>query len=288
MVTLFGRQLGGEMNRSLLRSFAGSAFLIVCVATQAIVYRHDRTDAQMLAFGAESQFLGVGQLWVGGGFGTGTFIGYGNGSAWLLTAKHVIDTGDTGTFAFANGDSFAVTDAFGLAGVDISVAKISGWTLNVFAPTLNMDPITGGTFVRSAGYGGSGRAGTQPPGGWVYDDQRRGMETKIAGLYPSGEIHDIFDSPTSPDVTNMEGFGAPGDSGSALVTSAGVALGVLTGGQFEAYGNSNWYATLTAEQSRIIYAHTGIDPNPVPEPASMVALSLGALAVLRRRKRAST
>jgi hypothetical protein len=250
------------------------------VPSMSIVWRSDRTADQILAFGQDARFAGVGLLSVDGSFGTATFIGTGNGSAWLITAKHVIDTGQTGTFQFYGGPTFNVTDAWGLAGADIAVAKIVNWNLNVFTPTLNLGTIVDNTHTVCAGYGGSGPE--SQGGGWAYDDKRRGMETNIVGYDGSNYVEDRFDAPGDPYVTYYEGFGASGDSGSSLIDDYGRILGVLSGGDFEQYGGYNYYAALTADRSQAIYTHTGI--SPVPEPATMAALGLGFALLIRRRR----
>jgi len=230
----------------------------------------------------DSHFAGVGQLFVEDYFGTATFFGTGNGSAWLITAAHVISDGQTGTFQFNGGPSFSVTDAWAVAGADISVAKIVGWDLNVFTPTLNLGTIADRTHAICAGYGGSGPE--SQGGGWAYDGKRRGMETNIVGYDGSNFVEDRFDAPGDPYVTFLEGFGAPGDSGSALIDDFGRILGVLSGGDFEAYGGYNYYGALTAERSQASTPIPAFRPSPSPRrwPPSAWAF---ALLIRRRRSR---
>lgn len=270
-------------------SIAVVTLMALAASSQAIVWRNDISEATVLAFGNDARFQGVGKVNVGGGYGTGTFLGIGTGGqAWGITAKHVITTGNTGTFTFEDGGSYAISQAIGFTGADVSIFKINGWNRNVFTPTLNTTGVyTIGTDLDSAGYGGHGAQGSATS--WAYDNKRRGMQTKLNSTNPNfvfaGEsqlmLIDVFDSPTSPNVRPIEGFGAPGDSGSMLLDPLGRIWGVLSGGQFETYGNQNWYATITPTIASQIYAQTGI---PVPEPASMIALGLGALAMLRRKR----
>lgn len=266
-----------------------SALLLVPVAGQAIVWRNDIPESTVLNYGATSRFAGVGRVNIGGSFGTGTFLGVSSsGVAWGLSAKHVIDTGDTGSFTFEDGGNFTISQAIGFAGVDVSVFRINGWNRNVFTPTLNMSSIyTPGTQFDSAGYGGHGAVGSS--GSWQFDNKRRGMQTVLNTTRTASfagenqfQIIDRFDSPSDSGVRPIEGFGAPGDSGSMLLDNNGAIWGVLSGGQFEQYGALNWYAAITPQLATQIYSVTGIDP--VPEPATMTVLGLGALALMRRKR----
>jgi hypothetical protein len=261
------------------------------VVSQAIVWRNDIPQTTVLNFGADAKFAGVGKINVGGGFGTGTFLGIGTGGqAWGISAKHVITTGNTGTFTFEDGGSYTISQAIGFAGVDVSVFRINGWNRNVFTPTLNDTGVfTVGADLDSAGYGGHGAEGSIS-GGYGFDSKRRGMQTKLhstqTGTF-AGETQlqliDRFDAPGHTNVRPIEGFGAPGDSGSMLLDVSGRIWGVLSGGQFEAYGALNWYAAITAPLAQQIYTTTGI--NPVPEPATMLVVASVAALAARRRMR---
>jgi hypothetical protein len=268
--------------KAFIRTAASAAAFAAVVVSQAVVWRSDRTDEQILAFGTDSHFAGIGQLWVGGGFGTATFLGMGNGSAWLISAAHVIGTNGTGSFKFFNGPTFSVSQGWQVPGVDVSVAKITGWNLNVWTPTLNTGAITPNTFIISAGYGGSCREADRGTTGLQFDNKRRGFETKIVGVN-GGYVVDRFDSPSDPNVCNLEGFGAPGDSGSPLIDPNGAILGVLTSGDPEFYGGLNYYSTITSSVAQQILQHTGV---PVPEPVTVTAFALGLAGVLRRRRKA--
>lgn len=258
--------------------------------SSAIVWRNDISGATVLNYGAGSRFQGVGSVNVGGGFGTGTFLGIGTGGqAWGISAKHVITTGNTGTFTFQDGGNYTISQAIGFAGVDVSVFKINGWNRNVFTPTLNTTGVyTIGTQFDSAGYGGHGAEGSLG-GGYGFDIKRRGMQTVLHGTRTASfagesqfQILDLFNSPTN-GARPVEGFGAPGDSGSMLLDNNGAIYGVLSGGQFEQYGALNWYAAITPTLAANIYSTTGI--NPVPEPMSMLAFAGLAGVIARRRKK---
>lgn len=273
-----------------MAAFGSSAF--------GVVWRNDITETTVLNFGATSRFLGVGMVDTGGGYGTGTFIGFGTGgAAWGITAKHVIGTaGNVGAqFKFQSGATYSIVQSIGFTGTDITIFKMASFASGIFQPGLNSAAtFTVGQDLDSAGYGGSGAQGTQTnSNNWTYDNKRRGMQTKLDGTVANfnfnGDtflaLQDKFNSPVT-DAANcrpIEGFGAPGDSGSALFATDGTILGVLSGGQFETYGNLNWYAALTSNITTQIYSTTGI--TPVPEPATMAAFGLGALVALRRRKR---
>lgn len=277
--------------KSLIRtSTSGLLAITLCSFAPAIVWRNDISEQQVLNLGANSMFSGVGLLSVEDWTGTGTFIGYGHGYAWGITAKHVITTGQAGTFSFEDGRSYTIDQAYGLAGTDISLFRIAAFTASAFTPTLNLgSTFVTGTNLQSAGYGRHGAEGSDPTFTWDSDDKRRGMQSKINGtdvIMMEGEryqvILDQLDSPTSPNVRPLEGFGAPGDSGSALFTESGTILGVLSCGTEERYGAYNYYATLTPTMTDEIYRISGI--NAVPEPASFCVLGIGALAVMRRRR----
>lgn len=257
----------------------------------AIVWRNDISASTVTTFGNDSRFQGVGRVTVSGGSGTGTFLGIGSGGqAWGISAKHVITTGETGVFTFEDGGSYNISQAIGFAGVDVSIFKISSWNRSVFTPGLNTTgTYTLGTNLDSAGYGLYGSEGNSP---WQWDHKRRGMQTKLHTTQMrtfAGEnqfmLIDRFDSPSDPNVRPIEGFGAPGDSGSMLLDGNGKIWGVLSGGEFEQYGALNWYATITPQIAQQIYQTTGI--NPVPEPATLAVLGIGALAIARRRRSSS-
>lgn len=259
--------------------------------SSAIVWRNDITEATVLNYGASAKFAGVGKVDLGGWFGTGTFLGIGTGGqAWGISAKHVITTGNTGTFRMSNGGTYSITQAIGIAGTDISIFKIAGWNRNVFTPGLHDNGIyTTGTQLDSAGYGGHGAQGSLG-GNWQYDNQLRGMQTVLHSTRTASfagesqfQLIDRFDAPGSANVRPIEGFGASGDSGSMLLDNNGLIWGVLSGGQFETYGNDNWYAAITPQIAQTIYTTTGI--SPVPEPITMIGLLGVAGLAARRRKR---
>lgn len=263
----------------------GLAVLALPAFSSAIVWANTLTEAQVNAFGAnDSRFQGIGRVYEGNSFSaTGTYIGFSNGFHWGLTARHVIDAGSTGSFRFSNGQ-YNITQVYNVLNADVSVFKIAGWDRNVWTPLIRNDnSFAPGTDLVSAGYGLHGAQGNSP---YQSDTTRRGMTSKIErtefrNLIYSNRLAliDRFDAPNDPRFTPFEGFGASGDSGSPLIDPNGRVLAVLTGGEFELYGAINWYSTITPDVANEIQNITG-----VPEPATLIALGAGLLAISRRRR----
>jgi V8-like Glu-specific endopeptidase len=170
---------------------------------------------------------------------------------------------------------------------DFSLVRVNSYNQNPIQLGLNTGPIVAGSSFVSAGYGGYGQQGQSP---WNYSQKLHGMTSRISGTqvdtwagYSGTTIIDTFDSPTSSNFTTIEGFGAPGDSGSAVINSNNEIMGVLSYGDFETYGGRNYYWALTQSNVASIYQTTGI--TPVPEPLTLAGLGLVALVAARRRKK---
>lgn len=263
----------------------------------AVVWADDITNTTVRNFAVnDSRFSGVGEVDFGGFFGTGTYLGTGNGTSYILTANHVLGMGKTGTFTLG-AQTLSVTGAY-LYGADVMVAKVNTAIpatvlASLFQPALNTLPITAtaGLNVVSAGVGGY-RA--QSSNNTRYDYVKRAFQTvsgattqrsDMGGTGTGYYVADRFDAPGDADKRAIEGFGAGGDSGSMYMSeSTNQILGVLSYGPTEKYGAVNYYSAILPEYTADIYLKTGIQA--VPEPASLVALGLGVAAFARRRRRA--
>jgi hypothetical protein len=272
-----------QIKRALLLSFSS---YFVGSAAWAVVWTNTVTDQDVLNFGNDQRLRGVGWLV---GSGTGTFLGTDtNGVAWGITAKHVAGQGATGTFQVDGGGSYAYGNTIAFSGADVSVFQIVGWNENLPNKRLYTEGVyTAGTQFISAGYGTHGPEDQSLIG---FDQRRRGFQTVLDSFRPNDTslwfedqpfLIDRFDAPGSPNAQPLEGFGAPGDSGSPLIDTQDRIWGVLTDGQPERYGNVNWYATITPTLAADIYAATGI---PVPVPGVLITFAGGAYLATRRRR----
>lgn len=155
---------------------------------------------------------------------------------------------------------------------------------------------------------GFGDTGTEGGGGYdvpdTANDTRRQASNRIEGLEdisfsPTGEpywstMYYRLDSPTSPGRVPNEGGLAGGDSGGGffydfgdgarlVATNSAIGSETPTSSLF-AYGAYGFGTYLGDEQAQS-FLRQYVPQAVVPEPATFAALGLGALAMLRRRKR---
>jgi hypothetical protein len=287
--SLIGRRRNQGMKKCH-RFVAAVALLVVCHGpADAVVWSNELTDTDMLNFGQTPRFAGVGRV-VGGA--TGSYLGTNAlGQTWGITAKHVTPSSAANpAFELYQVGTYPIVDVVDLPGVDISLFRFTGWDQNL--PNLGLNATgnyTPGTRLYSAGFGVIA-AEQDVPNYYASGDLRvRAFETRLDSYRPADPtlwfelqpfLIDRFDAPGDPNHLPLEGFGAPGDSGSFLLDDNNQIWGILTNGEVERYGALNWYATITPELADSIYAITAI-----PEPASILVVVAASTIVARRRAR---
>jgi len=288
----------------------------VPVFAQAITIRDDVTNAQSIAFAAQSQFQSVGQI----GGASGVLIA----PNWVLTAWHVASgfTGNPSAAVFTiNGSSYNGAEVFNLAplgsnvnsvitnGTDLSLVRLSSSVVGVTAATLYTGSSEVGHTASVIGFGsgGSGTTGASLGGG-----VKRGMRNTIdlyveplTGGQP-GQIQGSatrtntfisdFDDTTvghnqvgTADWLDLEGNVAGGDSGGGLFLEENgqyFLAGISSFAGWDVppavpfgYGSLSGFTSVSGNMGWIQNTI-----NPVPEPATMVVLA-GLAAVAARRKR---
>jgi V8-like Glu-specific endopeptidase len=288
----------------------------IAALAPAIVIRHDRAVADYNAIGSNANFNATGFF-----AGTGSNFAFGTGfmvsPTVVVTAAHLFDSDSNGVlddpvtsigFGVGNNTSVVANNvqsiAINPAWVTTNGAARNDWavvTLNSAINGLNYARIHNGNAtgnqVTAIGYGAQGIGTT----GWVGSGVLAGANDRLGAnnildRQRNGAWEFDFDSPAgnantiatgSATPLNLEGTTASGDSGSPLFTQFGgqwFVIGALFGGTTgnSPYGDISIYSALFGQQQNIDFlTQNGVQV--VPEPMTMAALGLAALAAARRR-----
>lgn len=287
----------------------------------AIVWRHDQSPSAYMNLANEIQFAPVGRVY-GFGAGSGTLIGDGS---WVLTAAHVVQGVSSAVFAIGstNYSSTAIyihpaynTTTFAN---DLALIKLGSIVPGITPASLYTGSNELGKIGYTVGYGYGGNGLTGFTGGY---GTKRAMKniidlavSPIAGgflIHSSGTLLlSDFDKPgggsnplglwgSSDEPLDLEGMGAPGDSGGATfilegdnwylagVTSFLADFGHTLGG--DGIPNAKYGDVLGSVRVSgyldWIYKYVGAPTPPpaIPEPTTLAMMAIG-LAVLARRLR---
>ena len=287
-----------------------AAVVLLTQSAWGIVRRDDVADSQYINLANQPQFAAVGKVF-GAGAGSGTVIANG---WWVLTAAHVVFGVPASSVSFQIGAAtYNAQNVYiypGYSGITHDIALIE---LN--APVVGVTPAqiyTGtneiGKHGHSVGYGLTGTGTT----GFINNTYgtKRAMRNVIdLIILPDGTINpngtillSDFDSPagtnnslgpwgSSPTPLDLEGMGAPGDSGGPVfILEGGVwyIAGVhsFIGDPGPPAGNGQADASYgDILGSTRVSSYAGWINSVVPEPASMTALAIGLIGLLARRRR---
>ena len=287
-----------------------AAVVLLTQSAWGIVRRDDVADSQYINLANQPQFAAVGKVF-GAGAGSGTVIANG---WWVLTAAHVVFGVPASSVSFQIGAAtYNAQNVYiypGYSGITHDIALIE---LN--APVVGVTPAqiyTGtneiGKHGHSVGYGLTGTGTT----GFINNTYgtKRAMRNVIdLIILPDGTINpngtillSDFDSPagtnnslgpwgSSPTPLDLEGMGAPGDSGGPVF--------ILEGGVWYIAGVHSFIGDLGPPAgngqvdarygdilgSTRVSSYAGWINSTVPEPASMTALAIGLIGLLARRRR---
>jgi len=287
-----------------------AAVVLLTQSAWGIVRRDDVADSQYINLANQPQFAAVGKVF-GAGAGSGTVIANG---WWVLTAAHVVFGVPASSVSFQIGAAtYNAQNVYiypGYSGITHDIALIE---LN--APVVGVTPAqiyTGtneiGKHGHSVGYGLTGTGTT----GFINNTYgtKRAMRNVIdLIILPDGTINpngtillSDFDSPagtnnslgpwgSSPTPLDLEGMGAPGDSGGPVF--------ILDSGNWYIAGVHSFISDLGPPAgnnqadarygdilgSTRVSSYAGWINSVVPEPASMTALAIGLIGLLARRRR---
>lgn len=295
------------------------AALTLTGVSQAIIIRDDRAVAQYNAIGSDPLYNATGFFG-----GVGSSFAFASGVAVsatkVITAAHVVDGDNNGIPDFAvsavgfrtGNNTSTVTGNIASIAIHPSWASSGGDSRHDWAVVTLNTPLSGLNFAQVSfqnplgatgamvGYGDQG-TGLGGYTGLAGANDRLGAFNVIDALPSSGSFAGTlltdFDSPagnantlsgfgSSATALNLEGSTAPGDSGSGLWAQFGgtwYVVGTLSAGTTDRYGDISIYAPVFNRTDTINFLNSN-GVSVVPEPASMTALALGALALIRRRR----
>jgi len=291
-----------------------AAVVLLTQSAWGIVRRHDVDDSQYINLANQPQFAAVGKVFTSTSAGSGTVIANG---WWVLTAAHVVAGAPVSSISFQIGAfTYTAQNVFihpSYPGGPLPTADIALIELN--APVVGVTPAqiyTGtneiGKHGHSVGYGLTGTGTT----GFINNTYgtKRAMRNVIdLIILPDGTINpngtillSDFDSPagtnnslgpwgSSPTPLDLEGMGAPGDSGGPVF--------ILDSGNWYIAGVHSFISDLGPPAgnnqadarygdilgSTRVSSYAGWINSVVPEPASMTALAIGLIGLLARRRR---
>jgi hypothetical protein len=291
------------------------AIVLLNQSAWGIVRRDDVADSQYTALAAQPQFAAVGKVFAGSSAGSGTVIANG---WWVLTAAHVVSGAPPSSISFQIGAAtYYAQNVYihpsypgpgPLPRADIALIELNAPVSGVTPALIYTGTFEVGKQGHSVGFGLTGTGTT----GFISNTYgtKRAMRNIIdlivrpdGGIDPNGTILlSDFDSPggtnnslgpagSSATPLDLEGMGAPGDSGGPVFIQvgstwyiAGVHSFLLDPGP--PAGNNaadGRYGDILGSTRVSSYANW--INSVVPEPASMMALAIGLAGLLARRRR---
>ena len=273
----------------------------------AIIVRNQQTNNT--APTGDQGFSYVGHFGTNGVPNSGVYLGYINGSNWALTAYHNLSTS-----AFHVGSqtlSYIESQRIGGGTTDLRLVKLGGGSIGLSPLTIRSTAITNGTAVTMVGNGvvaATGEIDLDPNLGppllgydWTAITTRPklwGTNTTIA-IDPNQGGTMSFATLFNNNAGLNEATFADKDSGSGVFINnaggwelAGVAFGIYqvpsdarlpkdagTNNLYSnsVYGDASYMVDLSYYRNDIIAA--------IPEPTSMLLMTLGAAALATRRRR---